>query len=243
MARRLIPLLSATLLSGATASAAANYWLKKDKNEDFQSPNPSPKSPPIKDPANKGPFLSPYFIADAAAKVAPAVVNITLHQERPGEQFHDWFGRFQDRSSGSGFVFDEDGLILTNYHVVSEAIMSERTPHRCTLLVSLQDGRVFDAKVVNFDKASDLALLRVDSDEQQLPVAKLGTSKSVRVGEFVIALGSPLHLRNTVTAGIISCTDRKSKELGLTGSRGVDYLQTDAAINHVSLASLSTFNL
>lgn len=56
------------------------------------------------------------------------------------------------RSSGSGFVFDEDGLILTNYHVVSEAILSERTTHRCTLLVSLQDGRVFDAKVVNFDK-------------------------------------------------------------------------------------------
>ena len=56
------------------------------------------------------------------------------------------------RSSGSGVVFDEDGLILTNYHVVSEAISTERTARRCTLVVSLQDGRVFDGKVVNFDK-------------------------------------------------------------------------------------------
>lgn len=117
--------------------------------------------------------LSPYFIADAAAKVAPSVVNITLHHERPNEQFPDWFGRFQDRyssqiavekstsislgrSSGSGVLFDEEGLILTNYHVVSEAIITERSSRRCTLVVSLQDGRVFDGKVINFDKCVDL---------------------------------------------------------------------------------------
>lgn len=79
-----------------------------------------------------------------------------------------------------------------------------------------------------------MALLSIHSDDP-LPTVKLGTSGSLRVGEWVLALGSPLHLRNSVTAGIISCVDRKAKELGLTGSHGIDYIQTDAAINQVLL--------
>jgi HtrA serine peptidase 2 len=95
--------------------------------------------------------------------------------------------------------------------------------------VTLQDGRNFEGEVVSFDSLSDLAVIKVNSS-RPLPVVKLGTSKDLRPGEWVVALGSPLHLQNTVTAGIISCVDRKSAEIGLEGV-GTGYIQTDAAIN------------
>lgn len=85
------------------------------------------------------------------------------------------------------------------------------------------------AQLVNYDTVSDLAVLKIESPEP-LPHVQLGSSGGLRVGEWVVALGSPLHLQNTVTAGIVSCVDRKAVELGLAGAR-TDYIQTDAAIN------------
>lgn len=151
-------------------------------------------------------------------------------------------------SSGSGFIVDADGTILTNAHVVSDAIQrhyyggggsggsssggsagSSAGPGSKGITVTLQDGRIFDGRLVSYDTVSDLAVLRIESDSP-LPTAKLGRSASLRVGEWVVALGSPLHLQNSVTAGIVSCVDRKAVELGLAGAR-TDYIQTDAAIN------------
>ncbi|GAB4816218.1 hypothetical protein N2152v2_003264 [Parachlorella kessleri] len=188
----------------------------------LEVPTPSPAAPPP-------PVLSPYFISEAAAKAAPAVVNIMVHSNgMPG---------MSTGSSGSGFIVDADGTILTNAHVLADAIMQQKhhlgaaagaaAPKGIT--ITLQDGRIFAGRLVNFDTVSDLAVLKVDSDTP-LPHVKMGTSSGLRVGEWVVALGSPLHLQNSVTAGIVSCVDRKAVELGLAGAR-TDYIQTDAAIN------------
>ncbi|KAL4530046.1 hypothetical protein Ndes2437B_g08428 [Nannochloris sp. 'desiccata'] len=210
--------------------------------------------------------LSPYFISDAAFKAAPAVVNILVQQDgvMPGVG-----------SSGSGFIVSPDGSVLTNAHVVADAlasspgmqahkgsggggggggfrggwgrqhsqrqqfpvnnasVFSNTSNHNKSIAVTLQDGRTFEAEVMNYDTVSDLAVLKMKDVNEPLPVAKLGVSSGLRVGEWVVALGSPLHLQNSVTAGIISCVDRKAAELGLTGARA-EYIQTDASINRGS---------
>ncbi|KAM3374063.1 hypothetical protein P3S68_012777 [Capsicum galapagoense] len=142
-------------------------------------------------------------IANAAATVGPAVVNISVSRS-----FH---GLSAGRSIGSGTIKDADGTILTCY-------------------VTLQDGRVFEGTVVNADLHSDIAIVKIKSTTP-LPTAKLGTSnKRLRPGDWVVAMGCPLSLQNTITAGIVSCVDRKSSDLGLGGMRR-EYLQTDCAIN------------
>uniref|UniRef100_A0A7I4E2D4 PDZ domain-containing protein n=1 Tax=Physcomitrium patens TaxID=3218 RepID=A0A7I4E2D4_PHYPA len=133
---------------------------------------------------------------------------------------------FFGETAGSGFIIQSDGTILTNAHVVAT---DRRGLHKGSLIVTLQDGRNFEGEVVSFDSLSDLAVIKVNSS-RPLPVVKLGSSKDLRPGEWVVALGSPLHLQNTITAGIISCVDRKSSEIGLEGV-GTGYIQTDAAIN------------
>ncbi|KAL6780370.1 hypothetical protein ACKKBF_B13420 [Auxenochlorella protothecoides x Auxenochlorella symbiontica] len=174
------------------------------------------------------PCLSPHFIADAAAKAAPGVVNIVVVGRGP----------FPVGSSGSGFLCDPDGTILTNAHVVADALPAPRrgggaagTPAGAggAVTVTLQDGRVFEGRVVSSDAVSDLAVVRVEAGAP-LPCVRLGSASRLRVGEWVVALGSPLHLQNSVTAGIVSCVDRRAAELGLAGAR-TDYIQTDAAIN------------
>ena len=97
--------------------------------------------------------------------------------------------------------------------------------HR-SIAVTLQDGRIYDADLINYETVSDLAVLKLRADAS-LPVAKLGDSSRLRVGEWVLALGSPLHLQNSVSAGIVSCVDRKAVELGLAGGR-TEFIQTDA---------------
>ncbi|GJP47665.1 hypothetical protein CLOM_g6841 [Closterium sp. NIES-68] len=169
--------------------------------------------------------LSRHAIADAAARAAPAVVNLTVSVGR---------GMFSGQAMGSGAIIRADGLILTNAHVVAEMVdpTAASAPYwssRAKLQVTLQDGRTFDGHVLSFDSLSDIALVKV-SAPSPLPVVKLGSSKALRPGDWVVALGSPLHLSNTVTAGIVSCVDRKGTELGLRGGR-MDYIQTDAAIN------------
>ncbi|XP_057439365.1 putative protease Do-like 14 isoform X2 [Lotus japonicus] len=159
-------------------------------------------------------------IANAAAKVGPAVVNIAVPQG-----FH---GVTTGRSIGSGTIINQDGTILTCAHVVVD-FQGARSSTKGKIEITLQDGRTFEGILVNADLHSDIAIVKINS-ETPLPEAKLGSSSRLRPGDWVIAMGCPLSLQNTVTAGIVSCVDRKSSDLGFSGLPR-DYLQTDCAVN------------
>lgn len=162
--------------------------------------------------------LTRSSVSEAAARAAPAVVHLVTNSDRGASMFNG------GRHSGSGVIYDACGYILTNAHVVVGALDSA-----AGLTVTLQDGRMFEGRVLGLDRPSDLAVVKIDS-EDALPSARLGSSAALRVGEWVVALGSPLLLKHTVTAGIISCVERKGSELGLLSAK-TDYIQTDAAVN------------
>ncbi|KAK1646239.1 hypothetical protein QYE76_064044 [Lolium multiflorum] len=163
--------------------------------------------------------LSRNSIAEAAAAVGPSVVNISFVQET------QWA---QSKSIGSGTIIDPDGTILTCAHLVADT-ESTKAVLSGKVTVTLQDGREFEGVVLNADCHSDIAIVKIKSSTP-LPAARLGSSSKILPGEWVVALGSPLCLQNTVTAGIVSCVDRKSSDLGLGGIRR-EYIQTDCAIN------------
>jgi serine protease Do len=171
-------------------------------------------------------------------RLEPAVVNISTTQvlERPkthhraqGDPFGDFFNHFfnspddgdnAERSLGSGLIVDRRGFILTNDHVIDGATKIQVQLHN--------DPTEYTAKVVGFDKDTDLAVVKIDAG-RELPTAKLGNSDAVQVGDWVLAFGSPFNLNWTVTAGIISAKDREG--LGGTDHEFQHFLQTDAAIN------------
>ncbi|XP_044521589.1 serine protease HTRA1 isoform X2 [Gracilinanus agilis] len=155
------------------------------------------------------------FIADVVEKIAPAVVHIELFRKLPFSK------REIPVASGSGFIVSEDGLIVTNAHVVTNK-------HR--VKVELKNGATYEAKIKDVDEKADIALIKIDY-QGKLPVLLLGRSSELRPGEFVVAIGSPFSLQNTVTTGIVSTTQRGGKELGLRNS-DMDYIQTDAIINY-----------
>lgn len=157
------------------------------------------------------------FLADVVHACAPSVVYIEIKDMR---QFDYYTGKPVTASNGSGFIIDSNGLILTNAHVVINK------PHTM-VQVRLNDGRTFPGVVEDIDQTSDLATVRIQCKD--LPVMSLGQSSTLRSGEWVVALGSPLALSNTVTAGVVSSTQRPSQELGLK-NRDINYIQTDAAI-------------
>lgn len=159
-------------------------------------------------------------IANAAARVGPAVVNLSVPQ--------GFYGLTVGKSIGSGTIIDTDGTILTCAHVVVD-FQGLSSSSKGRVDVTLQDGRTFEGTVVNADLHSDIAIVRIKS-KTPLPTAKLGSSSKLRPGDWVVAVGCPLSLQNTITAGIVSCVDRKSSDLGLGGMRR-EYLQTDCAIN------------
>jgi len=125
------------------------------------------------------------------------------------------FGHRETKSLGSGFIISEDGYILTNHHVISDADEIE---------VSLSDRRSFSAKIIGSDKGSDIALIKIDAEK--LPVVKIGKSHQLEVGEWVLAIGSPFGFDHSVTAGIVSAKGRN-----LPSENYVPFIQTDVAIN------------
>jgi serine protease Do len=180
----------------------------------------------------------PDFVA-LSEQLKPAVVNIntskTVQSRRPtmpglrgpqNDLFEDFFEHFfqgqpnrprQQRSLGSGFIISADGYILTNYHVVNGAD---------EIKIKLVDGRDFIAELQGGDSKLDLALLKIDTGSEKLPVARLGNSESLKVGEWVMAIGNPFGLAQTVTVGIVSA---KGRVIG--AGPYDDFIQTDASIN------------
>ncbi len=186
--------------------------------------------------ANK---IAHNFVGAAIAKTGPAVVRIDTQRTitRRADPFlddpmlRDFFGdqfqgqvprqRQQISGLGSGFIIDKSGIVLTNAHVVDRA-------DRVT--VTLKDGREFTGKVLGTDEITDLAVVKVDSKGANLPIANLGDSSQLAVGDWAIAVGNPIGLNNTVTLGIISTLERSSAQVGISDKR-INFLQTDAAIN------------
>lgn len=183
--------------------------------------------------------------ATVAREVAPAVVHVRVEKEiqnrggfygqDPSDLFSDpFFERFfgpgfrhqqpkgknraprKQRGAGSGFIISEDGYILTNNHVVGDAD---------TITVRLDDKREFEAKVIGTDVQTDVALIKIDS--KNLPTVPLGDSDGIDVGEWVIAIGSPFELNQTVTVGVVSAKGRN--RIGINDYE--NFIQTDAAIN------------
>ncbi|KAM4804560.1 serine protease HTRA2, mitochondrial [Urocitellus parryii] len=154
------------------------------------------------------------FIADVVEKTAPAVVYIEILDRHP------FSGREVPISNGSGFVVAADGLIVTNAHVVAD---------RRRVRVRLPSGDTYEAMVTAVDPVADIATLRIQTKEP-LPTLPLGRSADVRQGEFVVAMGSPFALQNTITSGIVSSAQRPARDLGLPQTN-VEYIQTDAAID------------
>lgn len=146
-------------------------------------------------------------VSDVYKRVGPAVVSLEVRTARGG-------------ASGSGFVVDPVGYILTNYHVVEGGR---------SIKVYFLDGTALDATVVGTDKTQDLALIKVDPGNRTLVAAPMGDSAKVEVGELAIAIGAPFGVKSTVTAGIISGLNREITESSSITIQGV--LQTDAAIN------------
>ncbi len=160
------------------------------------------------------------FIVNAVDKVGPAVVRIDTVKRviNPlGGLFGGGPSIQQQQGQGSGFITRSDGVILTNAHVVEGT---------AEVTVTLPDGRSFNGKVLGADPLTDIAVVRVVA--QKLPVAPLGDSGKVRPGEWAIAIGNPLGLDNTVTAGIISAIQRTN---AIGEGQRVPYIQTDAAVN------------
>jgi serine protease Do len=186
-------------------------------------------------------FSPPESFSDLAESASPAVVNVRTvktikgggrvfrhFQKNPfgdDDQMRDFFDRFFDedqnrnfkqRSLGSGFIIDKDGYIATNNHVIDNADK---------IVVILNNEKEFEAKIIGRDKNTDLALIKIESNHN-LPVLRFGDSDTLKVGQWVVAIGNPFGLEHTVTAGIVSAKGR------VIGSGPYDdFIQTDASIN------------
>ncbi|KAL0277463.1 UNVERIFIED_CONTAM: hypothetical protein PYX00_004729 [Menopon gallinae] len=160
--------------------------------------------------SNDSKFRKQYsFIADVVEKVNNSVVLI----ECQGAGF------FHTR--GSGFIISKDGLIVTNAHVIANGTSGK-------VIVTLKDKRVFQAVIQKIDEYADLAILKIHCDG--LPALPMGSVSDLRAGEWVVAIGSPLHLTNSVTVGVVSSPERHAREVG--GLTDIKYIQTDASITH-----------
>ncbi len=216
------------------------FW--NNGSEDSDSPASAPQAQAPQPQGGGGqnglaiaPSISnPNVIADIVRQVEPSVVRInatrTVQTNLPpmfqDPFFRQFFGNMQmpqgqqvQRGVGSGFITSADGQIITNAHVVAGADQVQ---------VTLTDGRSFTGRVMGADSVTDVAVIKIDANN--LPTVSISDSDRLQSGEWAIAIGNPLGLDSTVTAGIISATGRSSREVGVPDKR-VEFIQTDAAIN------------
>ncbi len=191
---RLPALLLASALSGGLAGAGAAVVLGPDAEPSSGS------SIAVEPPSGRLPAAAAGTEEGAAQAILPSVVQVRAGQ-----------------STGSGFVLDDRGHVMTNHHVVEGAF---------SVSLQLASGRVVNATVVGSSEADDIAVLR--ADPQALEPARIGRSSALRIGQPVIAVGSPLGLDGTVTAGIVSAVERNAR---LGGGASQSVIQTDASIN------------
>ncbi|MGL5060951.1 MAG: HhoA/HhoB/HtrA family serine endopeptidase [Microcoleus sp.] len=215
------------------SQSPSNSDASKEKTLQPKLQVPLPAKPQVPKPPLPNSFSggggSVNFIVAAVQKVGPSVVRIDASRRvnsgngrlSPEDFFRSDpnFGRGVERGTGSGFAIGADGLILTNAHVVDGAD---------TVNVTLRDGRSFQGRVLGEDAVTDVAVVKIEASD--IPVAAIGDSDSLLSGEWAIAIGNPLGLDNSVTAGIISATGRSSSDVGVPDKR-VGFIQTDAAIN------------
>ena len=178
----------------------------------------------------------PDSFADQVEQLSPAVVNIStttivsegpgmdMPQFPPGSPFEEFFKNFGDEnrqrrasSLGSGFIIDAEGIVVTNFHVIENAE---------EITVTLSDETSFTAKVLGQDQKTDIAVLKIDPGDTALTAVPFGDSDSLRVGDWVLAIGNPFGLGGTVTAGIVSA---RGRDIG--NGPYDDFIQTDASIN------------
>jgi serine protease Do len=238
---------------GAFAMTQPGQNQKPQQHQPQQRPPQKPQAPALAvAPHPSTPRMiengAPFSFADLVERVSPAVVTITVEEQVKAqagfdtdqipEPFRDFFNQFggQGRqfnaprkaiAMGSGFVINKDGYIVTNNHVVADGKK---------ITVKFPDGREFNAKLIGTDAATDVALLKVKSDKP-LPSVEFGDDRQVRVGDWVIAVGNPFGLSNTVTAGIVSSIGRDVGNGPYT-----DFIQIDAPINRGNSGG-PTFNI
>jgi len=233
---RLVAALSAAAIIVIGLGAFA--WLPHPGADRAAQPSAVVRVADTKAPAQSAPRMlesgAPFSFADLVERVAPAVVTVTVEEraETPQmtaqdvpEPFRDFFRRFggpraqrphRAIAMGSGFIIDKAGDIVTNNHVVKDATK---------ITVKLKDGRSFRAKLVGTDPATDVALLKIKTDKP-LPSVEFADDRNLRVGDWVIAVGNPFGLSNTVTAGIVSSIGRN-----IGNGPYTDFIQIDAPIN------------
>ena len=237
IANFLIPTTSVVAIIFAVAAFTNTHAANNPSNEEQQQPTMTN--------VQAMPAVQPVDLSYAAEKALPSVVHIKYVQNSKIETvevqsdpfedfFNDPFGGFFGRgqrgqggtqkrqvqtpkrtATGSGVIISSDGYIVTNNHVVDGAD---------ELTVTLTDNKEYSARIIGADKTTDLALIKIDG--RNLPAIDIANSDNVKVGEWVLAIGNPLGLNNTVTAGIISA---KARTLGANGVES--FIQTDAAIN------------
>ncbi|MDE2838535.1 MAG: trypsin-like peptidase domain-containing protein [Chloroflexota bacterium] len=219
LALLLLATLVAGMLAACTSTAAPTPTTTSDGPPPTATPDPlRPLPTPTIDPLQRTADLltAAYFIADTVERTMPAVVQVIATVEQTNV-----FGQTTPGvAQGSGVFFHEEGYILTNEHVVEGAVDVE---------VVLSNRQRLPVDIIGVDKATDLAVLKVDPQEvEDLVTLRLGDVGRLRIGEWVVAIGSPLGFQGSVTVGVLSA---KGRSLGTGGERLDNLLQTDAVIN------------
>ncbi len=221
--KKILTLLFVSVLGGIITLSAYKLFLEKDTNFFVSSNDSKPTFIPTNNTTSNLLYNAEAVdFTQAAENAVHAVVhvqNTTIGQNGPVTMQDLFYGRSQPRTqigTGSGVIISPDGYIITNNHVINGTQ---------DLSITLNDNKIYKAKLIGTDEKTDIALLKIDADEE-LPYATFGDSDQARVGEWVLAVGNPFNLTSTVTAGIISAKSRD-----LSGINSQSFIQTDAAVN------------